>query len=273
MGNALAGKTIVLAASRKTEEMATLIEKQGGTTIVRPLQGTVFLAEDQVEPELKQLIEDGTDWMIFTTGIGTESLLNIAKHNDLEESFLGLLRHAKVAARGYKTLNALKKIAIEPIAKDDDGTTEGLSRALAGYDFTGKRVMIQLHGETAPRLTSFLEEKGATVSHILPYRHIAPDEETVSTLCHEILNGEVDAVCFTTAIQVRQLFNYAKEKGSYQQLQQYFIEKVVPVAVGKVTAEAFREDGINNYVVPELERMGAMIIELARYYENTSKVN
>ncbi|WP_216827714.1 uroporphyrinogen-III synthase [Alkalihalobacterium elongatum] len=273
MGNALEGKTIALAASRKTEEMVTLIEKQGGTGIVRPLQGTVFLAEEQVEPELKQLIEDGTDWLIFTTGIGTETLLNVAKNNGLEEKFLHMVGHVKVAARGYKTMAALKKIDVQPVAKDDDGTTEGLSRALNGYDFKGQRVTIQLHGETAPRLTKFLEEKGAIVKHILPYRHIAPEPATVDTLCEEIIAEKVDAVCFTTAIQVRSLFNYAKEQGTYDQLLPFFKEKVVPVAVGKVTAEAFKEEGIYNYVVPELERMGAMIIELTRYYERLKDVN
>ncbi|MDE5415555.1 uroporphyrinogen-III synthase [Alkalihalobacterium chitinilyticum] len=272
MGNALAGKKVVLAASRKTEEMATLIEKQGGTAIVRPLQGTVFLAEEQVEPELKQLIDDGTDWMIFTTGIGTETLLKIAQQNGLEEPFLHMVQEVKVAARGYKTLAALKKIDVKPIAKDDDGTTEGLSRALKDFDLTGKRVTIQLHGETAPRLTKFLEEKGAAVKHILPYRHIAPEPATVDALCEDIFAGKVDAVCFTTAIQVRSLFNYARVKGLYEKLIPYFKDKIVPVAVGKVTAEAFREEGIDKYVVPELERMGAMIIELGRYYESLKEV-
>ena len=32
-------------------------------------------------------------------------------------------------------------------------------------------------------------------------------------LCRELMNGEVDAVCFTTAIQVRSLFDFAKGRG------------------------------------------------------------
>lgn len=40
------------------------------------------------------------------------------------------------------------------------------------------------------------------------------------------------------------------------------------VAVGKVTAEAIKEEGIERIIVPEHERMGAMIIELSRYYSN-----
>ena len=42
MGKALSGKHIVLGASRKTEEMSTLIEKQGGTASVRSLTRNCF---------------------------------------------------------------------------------------------------------------------------------------------------------------------------------------------------------------------------------------
>lgn len=36
------GKRVALCASRKLDEMTTLIEKQGGTAVIRPAQGTVF---------------------------------------------------------------------------------------------------------------------------------------------------------------------------------------------------------------------------------------
>ena len=45
------------------------------------------------------------------------------------------------------------------------------------------------------------------------------------------------------------------------------MEKLVATAVGKVTAEALKEEGISKIVVPQHERMGAMIVELAQYYE------
>ena len=49
MGNTLSGKHIILGATRKTEEMSKLIEKQGGTASVRSLQGTVYKADDEVK--------------------------------------------------------------------------------------------------------------------------------------------------------------------------------------------------------------------------------
>ena len=61
----LVGKNIVIGGSRKIVEISTLIEKQGGTPLSRPLQGTVFLAENEVEPSLLSLVHEGTDWAYF----------------------------------------------------------------------------------------------------------------------------------------------------------------------------------------------------------------
>lgn len=267
MGNGLQGKRIALGGSRKIEEISTLIEKQGGVPIVRSLQGITFLAEKEVESDLLKFVNEGANWIIFTTGIGLETLVNLADRLDVKEQFLNNIRQANVASRGYKTFAALKKLDINPIAVDEDGTTRGLTHALELQHFKGKKVLIQLHGESAPALTQFFEERGAKVSKILPYQHIAPDTETVSRLCDEILNNEVEAVCFTTAVQVRSLFNFSKEQGIFNSILKSFHHRVIAAAVGKVTAEALHEEGIERVVTPELERMGAMIVELTRYYE------
>ena len=266
MAKGLAGKRIAIGASRKTDEMSTLIEKQGGIPVVRSLQGTVFLADQQVEPDLQKFVQEGADWVIFTTGIGTETLLDLSEKLGLKDQFFNIIHQAKVGSRGYKTLSTLKKLGIEPAAVDDDGTTRGLIESLKDYDFTGKKVMVQLHGESAPSLIKFFEERGASVLQLLPYQHIPPKSETVGTLCEELMNNELDAVCFTTAIQVRSLFNFAREQGCLTEIVHAFEKDILAVAVGKITAEALREEGIERLLAPENERMGAMIIELSRYY-------
>ncbi|HZG70148.1 MAG TPA: uroporphyrinogen-III synthase, partial [Chondromyces sp.] len=212
MEKALTGKRIAIAGSRKTEEMSVLIEKQGGTALVRPLQGTVFLAEEQVKPELQKYMNEGADWSIFTTGIGIESLIKLSEDMSARDSFLQRIQNSQVGSRGYKTFAALKKMGIAPVAVDEDGTTNSLIKALSNFDLSNKRVMVQLHGEKAPSLMAFLQEQGASVQTILPYQHIPPEEAVVEQLCTELINGEVNAVCFTTAIQVRSLFNFAKER-------------------------------------------------------------
>ncbi|MFN7250226.1 MAG: uroporphyrinogen-III synthase [Anaerobacillus sp.] len=263
----LAGKKVVLAASRKLDEMSALVEKQGGIPIIRSLQGTVFLAEKEVEPSLRKLVTEGTDMIIFTTGIGLEKLIEITDNIGIKEEFQNIIEKTDVASRGYKTLAALKKLQIQPMAVDEDGTTAGLIRALEAYQFNGKKVAVQLHGDTAPRLTKYLKDNGASVLPILPYQHIAPNPDTVELLCKELSEAKVDAVCFTTAIQVRSLFDYAREHQYLEKVLDAFNNRVLAVAVGKVTAEALREEGVTNYIAPERERMGAMIVELSQHYK------
>lgn len=268
MGKPLVGKHIVLGATRKTEEMSTLIEKQGGKASVRSLQGTVFKAEEEVKRDLKAFVEEGADWVIFTTGIGFQTLLEQAESLGVQADFIKQVEQAKVASRGYKTAAALKNYQLQPVASDDDGTTQGLIRQLESVEFSGKRVVVQLHGEKAPKLRQFLESKGALITQLLPYQHVPPLEETVETLCQELLTGSVDAVCFTTAVQVHSLFEYASRKGYLNEIKAAFADKAVATAVGKVTAAALREEEISRIVVPEHERMGAMIMELAHYFDS-----
>lgn len=268
MGKGLTGKHVVLGATRKTEEMMSLIHKQGGRASVRSLQGTVFKAGSEIEQDLRAFIDTGAEWIILTTGIGLETLLQKTEKMGLKDSFMKRLKEAKIASRGYKTAGALKKLGIKAAISDDDGTTQSLVRQMQDIDLTGKKVVVQLHGEKAPSLLNFLESKGAELTVLLPYLHTAPDKDTLETLCKEILANEVDAVCFTTAVQVHGLFNYVKDKEFYKEMMKAFNEgKTVATAVGKVTAEALKEEGVHRIVVPSHERMGAMIVELAQYYE------
>lgn len=131
--------------------------------MVHSLQGTAFPADKEMEPELRKSVEEGTDWAIFTTGIGTEALLELSKRLGFYDSFFYLVKQVKVATRGYKTYSTLKKLGILPIATDDDGTSRGLIRSLEPFHFDGKKVILQLHEERVPQLIAFLEEKGAIV--------------------------------------------------------------------------------------------------------------
>ena len=268
MGKALEGKHVVLGASRKTEEMSTLIHKQGGTASVRSLQGTVFKAGVEIESDIKSFALDGADWVILTTGIGLQTLLEQAENLGLKQKFIEQLKASQIASRGYKTAAALKKLDIQAVVSDDDGTTQGLIRQMQEVDLKGKKVVVQLHGEKAPSLIEFLEGKGARVSFYYHTSILHQKLKRWKYLCNEMLNGEVDAVCFTTAIQVHWLFHYVKQQDFGEKVISAFNNgKIVATAVGKVTAEALKEEGISKIVVPKHERMGAMIVELAQYYE------
>ncbi|MFB5662412.1 uroporphyrinogen-III synthase [Alteribacillus sp. HJP-4] len=265
MTKGLMGKKIAIAGSRKTEEITALIERQGGEALLRPLQGTTFSREKELAPAITKMIEDKPDWIILTTGMGTEKLIQTAEAAHLKTEFLDLLRSSKIAARGYKTINTLKKLHISIDAEDDDGTTAGLVNALNAVDFSNALVYIQLHGIPSPVLKGFFSEQGASVEEILPYKHTPPEPEVPAKLMEEIFGGFVDGVCFTTQLQVHSLFSFAKAENKNVELKDLFQSNVLAASVGKVTTEALYENGVTRVVAPEHERMGAMIMELSRY--------
>ncbi|WP_434749063.1 uroporphyrinogen-III synthase [Paenibacillus amylolyticus] len=266
MAQHLAGVRVALTGPRKSKEMSLLVEKMGGIPLVRPAQGTVFLDDRNIRDGVVSWISNPPDWAVFTTGMGLDALFDMAEDMDMAGQFRSVLSESIIAARGYKTVNALKKLKLTPLVRDDDGSTDGLIREFGSHDLAGKKVMLQLHGETAPKLVHWLEEQGAVVRQVLPYRHVPPKEAELEQLLNEIIQHQLDAVAFTSGPQIRFLTEYAASQGKLEQMLTAFKEGVVPASVGKVTANAMREEGIEALVVPEDEKMGALIVELGRYF-------
>lgn len=262
----LVNKRVAITSSRKLNDIQKLIEKRGGVAVPRPIQKTVKCSFSEMEEDLKHFVQKGSDWVVLTTGIGTLTLFEAAEHFQLKELLLKRFSEAKVAVRGYKTVQVLKAFGITPDVVDDDGTNEGLLRALQSYSFSNQQVFIQLHGEPVPRLTNFIIQNGANVREILPYKTVVPNPDVVLQLVSEIIAREVHAVTFTAAPQVRVLFRTAEERGVLSQLINAFNREVVALAVGKVTGSELSERGIQRVIMPEHERMGAMIVELDQFF-------
>lgn len=270
MARRLEGKRIALTGPRRAEELGKLIENMGGIPLYRPAQGTVFLNDEELRQGIQMWVNHPPDWSIFTTGIGLNALFEMAEEMGLLGSILDNLSRSNIAARGYKTVNVLKKRGLSPHVRDDDGSTDGLIRELGAYDLKDVTVLLQLYGDTAPKLVAWLEQQGASCTEILPYRHIAPPEEALDRLLYDILEERIDAVSFTSSPQVRFLLEYAEKRGRFDDLITALQGDVIAVAVGKVTAQGLYEAGIPRVVAPKEERMGSMIVELARYYAGES---
>lgn len=264
-------KKVVFTGTRRLEDLRSLVESRGGVALIRPTQGTAYAVEDELKPYIQRLVDGYYHWIVLTTGGGTEALLQVADTLGQKDQLIEVLRHSKVAVRGYKTHNLLKKLGIEPAIRDENGTTADLIHALESYDLTGNHIAIQLYGEPLPELTQFLKGKKAEFDELYPYKYHAPDLEVLKNLVYEIVQGEVDAVAFTSAVQVRNLIQYAEEAHQLDALQKGLNEQVLAGAVGKVTAETLNEAGIHRVIKPEHERMGALVVALENFFkENES---
>lgn len=273
MARRLEGKRVAITGPRRAEELSKLVENMGGIPLLRPAQGTVLVDDQELRSGLATWMEQPPDWAIFTTGVGLTALLDLATEMGQAEAWLEVLRSGSIAARGYKTVNVLKKNGLSPVVRDDDGSSEGLIRSFeaGGHSLAGKEVILQLYGDTAPKLSAWLEAQGARFRQLLPYQHIAPPAEQLEQLLSDLTEGRADAVTFTSAPQVRFLLEHASAQGKLEQLMEAFRGPVVAVAVGKVTAHGLYEAGVPRVVAPQEERMGSMMVELARYYAGEAK--
>ncbi|MGL4609536.1 MAG: uroporphyrinogen-III synthase [Trueperaceae bacterium] len=137
----LTGKRIAVAGGRKFDELASIIAKQGGEALCRPMMGSVSNDSTELSEVVRKVCERGADWFVLVTGVGTKALLEKADELNLGERLRELLSTAKIAARGYKTFNALKTLGLKPVIVDDDGTVEGVRRQLeeGQQDFLNSR--------------------------------------------------------------------------------------------------------------------------------------
>lgn len=266
--SSLNGKHIAVTGARKGEEISKLIENLGGTPYIRPTQGTIILDESQVGPDIERLLTEGTDWLILTTGIGSQTLLDMADRLGERERLLEVMKQTKIAARGYKTKNFLKSIGITPIVSDDDGTVRGLIRKFESENISlkGQRVALQLYGERSAKLENWLRAQEANYCEIMPYLHVHPPESEMKAFIEELLSGKYDAVAFTSAVQVHFLFEAANKYNEAHRISELFADRTLAVAVGIVTAEALEENGVKRIVQPSNQRMGGMIVEMGNYF-------
>ena len=266
----LMNRRIAIAGDRRFEDIERLVAKQGGVALSRPMMRSASLDAPETTEAVLKLCDEGCDWLILVTGMGTRALIRVAETLGRKDDLLRRMEEAKLAARGYKTVKALKELGLKPDVEDDDGTTEGLRRRLEPYDFASQRVAFKLHGERVPELTDWLTSRGATVLEIPLYRYQPPTDDEVRTLLTEIFTGKLDAVAFTSNTQVHYLFAVAERFGEVEALREAFATTVQAASVGHMTSAALHEAGVTRLVQPEHERMGAMIVTLGEHYRRAA---
>ena len=264
MTKPLDGVRVAITENRYPEQLAQLLERQGATVYSCPLLRETPIEDAANARRFMEICETThVDFIIFYTGVGVEFLLRAANKPEV-------LGRSKIIARGPKAVNALKKFNVQDVITADSPTTEGILQTLAREDLHAKSVLIQRYGEENPELQAALETMGAHVTGLSLYRYEqASDTKTIAALVQRIMNGEVDAITFTSGPQARFLLEAAPQRGA--SLLKHLNERVVVVSIGEVTARALRETGIEPRIVPEEPKMGPMVKALADFFEKRNK--
>jgi uroporphyrinogen-III synthase len=247
--------------------MAELIRRHGGSPIIAPSMREVPLSENPQALDFLRRLEAGRiDIVIFLTGVGTRTLIEILSGVQPRERLAALLAAVTLVARGPKPVAALKEIGLAPnVAVPEPNTWREILKELdAKTEIKGKRVAVQEYGVSNVELIAGLKERGAEVIRVPVYRWALPhDVGPLRSALGRIIGGEVDAALFTNATQVNHLFQIAKGEGVEEQLKQA-LRRMVIASVGPICTEALSGFGLAADLEPEHPKMGHLVLALAQ---------
>ena len=247
----LKGKRIAVPEMRELEIFASLLERRGAEVLRCPLV-TIYDTPHsaQVLAFAVRIAEGGFDDFVLITGEGLTRILScINKHDpSLQERFIEGLRKTRTITRGPKPARVLRSLGLKPNVEATEPTSEGVIEALKPLELTGRRVALQLYGnDPNAKLTRFLQERGVQLTTVAPYVYgNATDDATVKSLLERMAAGEVDAIAFTSKLQIERLVNQQPAP-----LVKRALTRTKIAAVGPIVAEAIRAAGFEVASSPE----------------------
>jgi uroporphyrinogen-III synthase len=269
-----AGRTVLSFESRRSAEIATLIENCGGRARVAPATREVAAAGGtDVSRFVTALLDGKVALIIFLTGVGTRALARAVEPLCSREDFLSALRKVPLLARGPKPVAALKEINV-PIAWSvpEPNTWREILQLLDGnkVPLDGRLVAVQEYGVPSKDLLQGLQKRGAKVLPVHVYDWALPEDiAPLKSAIKAMLDGSVDVVLFTAAIQVHHLLQVSEEMSVRDSLVTA-LKKVIIASIGPVTSEALREYGIPVSMEPTHPKMGFLVKEASEFPSKTT---
>jgi uroporphyrinogen-III synthase len=258
------GKTVAVLESRLGRQLVELIAKRGG----RPLHAPALSEVADVDAGfVARLVADlqahPAKIAIFQTGVGTQALFKATDALGVTTALLSLLAQMTVVARGPKPTGALRSRGVRiDLSAADPFTTAEVLQALQRVDMAGARVIVQRYGVSNVELEQALAQRGARVIEIPTYRWALPDDtRPLVALIDALEKGEVDAVTFTNAAQVYNLFSIAEQQQRNDMLKAA-LDRTLVASIGPVCSDALGKYGVRVGIEAHPPKLGPLVSAL-----------
>lgn len=242
----LEGRTVVITASRRATEQATVVSKLGGSPYVVPTVG------------ISLTLNSERTTVVARRGKPKEALARFGIEVDAQPPRDQATAEGIVALLSQRELSR-KKVAILWHGAHSDSVREELLTA-------GVESVLEC---STYAYSHQLDLRGADVLKSMGFTVAPPSDDSVLRLIDEIIKRRrvIDAITFTSPPAARHLFEIAEEHGIEEELRLALNEGVCIAAVGPSTKKAVEDRGVHVHVVPQLQAMGAMLTALTEYFE------
>ncbi|WP_435199445.1 uroporphyrinogen-III synthase [Janibacter sp. GS2] len=257
----MAGHTVLITAHRRSEDLAEAFARRGATIRHAAAMTIVEHADDaRLLAATRALLADPPDTLVVTTGQGLRGWFEAAETAGLIDDLIAMLAEVRIVARGTKARGALLARGLSPAWVAGSETAAEIIEHLLHRGVAGTRVAVQHHGTGSDGIDHALTAAGAAVIPFVVYRSgPAPDPRAVTQSVHDVAEGVIDTVVFTSAPAVTAWFDAAEAADvTAAVVARSAAGEVLFAAVGPVTAAPLEAKGITP-LVPERSRMGALV--------------
>jgi uroporphyrinogen-III synthase len=263
------GLAVLTLESRRSNELATLIERFGGRPVSAPSIREVPL-ESQTDAIVfvDAVIAGQFDCAIFLTGVGARALVSIADELGERERFIQALSKLRVVVRGPKPLAVMRELGVPVwlVAAEPNTWREVLSAidgAAAEFSIAGARVAIQEYGVSNDELLNELAGRRALITTVPIYRWALPEDlEPLRAAIAAILSGEIEVVVLTSGVQLAHLRKVARDLGKAHLVEEALARTVI-ASIGPTCSEEVRRAGLEPDLEASHSKMGILVTEAA----------
>jgi uroporphyrinogen-III synthase len=257
-------KVVAILETRTGEHLGELIARRGGVPMLAPALEEI----PDVDPQAVTVLLD--QWrlhpyrmVIFQTGVGTRALFQVTDSLGVTDEMLDLLSRATVVVRGPKPIGELNGRGVRiDVRAPSPFTTETVLDAIAATPLRDAHVLVQRYGAANRLLCESLQARGAVVREIATYRWALPrDVQPLKDLLVALAASRVDAVVFTSAVQVQNLYTVAAEQGCADALAGMLCGPVV-ASIGPVCSRALLAHGIKPTFEASPPKLGPLVAGL-----------
>jgi uroporphyrinogen-III synthase len=257
-------KVVAILETRTGAHLGELIARRGGIPVLAPALEEVPDVDTQaVASLLAHWRTDPFKLVIFQTGVGTRALFQATDAAGLTGELLQHLSSSVVVVRGPKPVGELnvREVRID-IRAATPFTTETVLAAVSAIPMQAARVLVQRYGAANQLLRETLEKRGASVQEIATYRWALPaDTEPLNRLLEALARSSVDAVVFTSAVQIHNLYAVAEKTGRASELANQ-LNRLVIASIGPVCSRALREHGVAPTFEADPPKLGPLVAGL-----------
>ncbi len=241
------GLRVLSFESRRAQEIAQLIRKNGGEPIIAPSTREVQTPNEEERKLIAGILNNEFDAIIFMTGVGSRALVQAAESVSSRADFLAALCRTRVVVRGPKPAAAMREFDVPvTLAVPEPNTWREIVKVLDDnpekIPLSKQRIGIQEHGEPSPELYAALRQRGADVFPARVYRWELPEDTgPLKDAIRTLTNGKVDIVLFTSAA----------------------LNRTVVASIGPIATETLRKHGVRVDFEPSHPKMGFLVREVA----------